>query len=118
MIRLYDAKKYFSPLFRYPSIVIADNGLIYPDGEQDKLFPQAIGKIDWESGKIYGDDYDRMFKYPIGRIVKKESIVLVYGKNYDSIFADPIGVIKDDKYYTAENFYKIFGSPDYYIKKR
>lgn len=116
MIKIFDRNGNFLPIFRYPCLIIADNGLIYEDTEYSKLFPTAIGKIEFLTGKIYGRDYYKIFPTVIGLVKEVNGTYEIYGKDYYKSFSYPIGFIRDGKYYTAKDYYSILGTPSYYIE--
>lgn len=116
-MKIYDSKNYFAPLFRYPCIIIEDDGYIYKEEDLLKPFPQPIGKIEWETGKIFGGDYYKMFREPIGLIKQCGNVTMIYGKEYYHFLEQPIGYIKDRKYYTAEDYFRLFGTPTFYIEE-
>lgn len=113
MQTIYESKEWFK-LFRTESIVIEDNGEVFKAPRQ--LFESAVGKIDWGTGLIYGDDYLKLMPIPIGKIVEKQDVTEVYGSDYNDFFAVPILYIKDNEIYTYAEYYKLFSTPSGYIQ--
>lgn len=114
MIKVYTPSQWYS-LFQCASVIIEDDGMIYRDEDQYKSFRQAIGKIDYAAGMIYGDDYHRLSAQPIGCIKKEGDITKIYGTDYYRLSAQPILYIRDNRVYSADEFYKSFPSEAAFI---
>ncbi len=115
MIKIYTPSQWYS-LFQCPSIIIDDDGMIYKDEDYYKSFRQAVGKIDYDQGKIFGEDYYRSFAQPIGSIQNDGAVTKIYGPDYHRTFAQPILYIRDNRIYAADEFYKIFPSEVAFIR--
>lgn len=119
MIRIYTPKAWRSLLYKYPSIVINDDGYIYSEDYlyKPRIFVDPIGKIDFARGEIYGEDYRRLFAIPIGYIVKNKDVLELYDENYRRTLINyPFAYIKDNQYYTYDEFHKLFRTPSMYIE--
>lgn len=114
MIKVYTPSQWYS-LFQCASLIIEDDGMIYKDEDYYKSFRQAIGKIDYAAGMIYGDDYHRVSAQPIGCIKKEGDITKIYGTDYYRLSAQPILYIRDNRVYSADEFYKLFPSEAAFI---
>lgn len=118
MYEIYTPKEWLSVFGGCPSIIIDDQGYIYNREEYYKVFGGTpIGYINYQTGKIYGADYAKFSAAPIGEIKIKSDVTEIYGKDYAKFGARPILYIDNDKIYTADEYYRIFGgSPAGYLK--
>lgn len=114
MFRIYTPQQWFS-LFRCAELIIEEDGLIYNADDEFKSFRQAIGKIDYASGFIYGEDYYKSWPIPVGKIVQDGDITKIYGEDYTSLSAWPILYIRGNSIYTADQFFKSFPMEAGYI---
>lgn len=114
MIKIHTPSQWYS-LFRTAELIIEDDGMIYRDEDQYKSFRQAVGKIDYAAGMIYGEDYFKWGAQPIGAIKKDGDVTRVYGEDYYRSFAQPIFYIRDNRVYSSDEFYKTFPSEAAYI---
>lgn len=114
MLKIYTPKEWFQ-LFRCAEIIIEDDGLIYRGEDYYKNFRQAIGKIDYSVGYIYGEDYNRLSRVPIGSIRQDGAVTKIYGEDYARLTAQPILYIRDNRIYAADEFYKLFPMEAAYI---
>lgn len=114
MTEIYTPKQWRS-IFGCPSIIIDDKGYIYDAEEYKKMFPEAIGWIDYAKNNIYGKDYKSAFATPIAYMVHNGKLTKVfeYGKTQ---FSDPILYIQDGKIYTYEEYVRWFGEPSGYVR--
>lgn len=68
-----------------------------------------MGKIDFASGLVYGEDYDRVSKQPIGKVDRRnDGVTQIYGPDYYRLSARPILYIRENRIYDAEDLYKLF----------
>ena len=114
MFKIYTPQQWFS-IFRCAEVIIEDDGLIYSEDDYYKTVRQAIGKFDYASGFIYGEDYYRWGAIPIGKIQQEGSVTKIYGEDYTKLSAQPIFYIRDNKIYSADQFYKSFPMEAGYI---
>lgn len=114
MFKIYTPQEWFS-IFRCAEIIIEDDGLIYREEDYYKSFRQAIGKIDYSSGYIYGEDYSRLSRIPIGSIKQDGNVTKIYGEDYARLTAQPIFYIRDNRIYSADEFFKVFPMETAYV---
>lgn len=116
MFEIHTPKSWHS-IFTYPSIIVDDDGLIYNSAEYHKLLRNPIGKFDYNSGYIYGEDYCKLMPSPIGRIKKDGTVTIIFGEDYDTLNPTPILYIKGNEIYSPDEYNKLFSTPSAYIKK-
>lgn len=114
MFKIYTPQQWFS-MFRCAELIIEDDGLIFNEEDYYKTFRQAIGKFDYDSGYIYGEDYHRWGAIPIGKIQQDGNVTKIYGDDYARLSAQPIFYIRDNRIYSADQFYKTFPMEAGYI---
>ncbi len=114
MFKIYTPQQWFS-IFRCAELIIEDDGLVYSEEDYYKSFRQAIGKFDYASGFIYGEDYYRWGAIPIGKIQQEGNVTKIYGEDYTRLSAQPIFYIRDNRIYSADQFYKTFPMEAGYI---
>lgn len=115
MFEIHTPKSWYS-IFTYPSIVVDDDGLIYSSADYHKLLRNPIGKIDFNSGYIYGEDYFKLMPSPIGRIKNDGSVTIVLGEDYNGLNPTPIFYIKGNEIYSPDEYDKLFSTPSAYLK--
>ena len=115
MFKIYTPDSWYS-YFKTPSLIVADDGLIYAEDQYHSIGKTAIGKFDYRSGYIYGEDYSRLTRSAIGAIRNSGNITKIFGSDYADIFASPIFYIRDNKIYSAEEFFKVFPKESGYIE--
>lgn len=115
MIKFYTPSNW-SVIFDAPSIIIDDDGYIYTEDEYYKLSRAACGRVDTQTGYVYGKGHYSGLTAPIGQFRQGHNCVEIYGDNYASPLAAPIYYMKGDAVYPAEEYGKIFGAPTGYIK--
>ena len=116
MFKIYTPKAWYAT-FGYPTLYIEDDGLIFNEDEYYKSFRSAVGKIDFSAGYVYGPDYYRTGRQPVGKIVHRgDGETWIYGPDYYKTFAQPILYIRDNRIYEADEFYKMFPREAGYIK--
>lgn len=117
MMKIYTPKEWLSVFRGCPSLIIDDKGLIWAGDEYYKiLFGEPSGKIDFEKGYIYGEDYAKLMATPIGILEKVNDLIKVYDYQKGR-FSAPILYIQNDKIYTPEQWTSIFDIPGGYIEK-
>lgn len=116
MFEIHTPKSWYS-IFTYPNIIVDDDGLIYNSADYHKLLRNPIGKIDYASGYIYGEDYCKVMASPIGCIKKDNNVTMIFGKDYNKLNATPILYIKGNEIYSYDEYYKLISTPSYYIKE-
>lgn len=116
MFEIHTPKSWYS-IFTYPSIIVDDDGLIYNSAEYHKLLRNPIGKFDYKSGYIYGEDYCKLMPSPIGRIKKDGTVTIIFGEDYATLNPTPILYIKGNEIYSPDEYNKLFSTPSAYIKK-
>lgn len=110
MMKIYTPKEWLSAFQECPSLIIDDKGLIWAGDEYYKiLFGEPSGKIDFEKGYIYGEDYAKLMATPIGILEKVNDVIKVYDYQKGR-FSAPVLYIENDKIYTPEQYGSIFGS--------
>lgn len=115
MIKFYTPNNW-STIFDAPSIIIDDDGYIYTEDEYYKLSRAACGRVDKQTGYVYGKGHYTGLTAPIGMFKQGYDCVEIYGDNYASPLATPIYYMKGDAVYSAEEYGKVFGAPTGYIK--
>lgn len=115
MIKIYTPENWRSYFNKYPQIII-DEGFIYSEESYQKLIKEPIGKLDMESGFIYGEDYLDFLAEPIGLFKEEGSEIQVFGDDYYKLNAIPILHVKDNMIFTREENLKMFGMPDFIIE--
>lgn len=115
MIKIYTPKSWYSYFGKYPEIII-DNDLIFSEEGFYKFPKEPTGKIDTESGLIYGEDYYKINAQPIGKMKNNDGETIIYGDDYYKIGAKPILYIKDNKAYTYDAYFKLFREPTAFIE--
>ncbi len=108
MIKVYTPKAWYALLGNQPCIIIEDDGLIYSEADYYKTLRNPIGKIDGQKGLIYGEDYLKSFPQPIGAIKEKGNVTEIYGPDYLKTFARPILYLRDNRIYSADEFFRLF----------
>jgi len=115
MLKIYTPENWRATFNHWPCLIVEDDGLIYSEEEYHKLLRNPIGKINFETGYIYGEDYNRWPCHPIGLIKEEDGITKIFGEDYNRWGAAPILYIKDNAVYSADEFHKLFASASYYI---
>ena len=100
------------------SLFIDDEGYIFTREENYKIMGRSpCGKISYDSGFIYGKDYNSVWPTPIAEMVKRDDVTEVY-KYGDGVFRSPILYIKNGKIYSPNEYFRIGGgNASGYIKK-
>lgn len=116
MFKIYTPKAWYAT-FGYPSLYIEDDGLIFSEEDYYKSFRNAVGKIDFDSGFVYGPDYFKHNRQPIGKIdYRSDGVTQIYGPDYFKSFAQPILYIRENRIYAADQFYRMFPQEAGYVK--
>lgn len=115
MIKIYTPESWRATFNHWPCLIIEDDGLIYSEEEYHKLLRNPIGKIDFESGYIYGEDYHKWPRYPVGLMKEENGVIKIFGEDYNKWGASPIMYIRDNQVYSAAEYHKLFASASYYI---
>lgn len=117
MLEIYTPEEWRATFFQFSSITVDDEGLIYnSDDYHRKLIRNPVGKIDYSSGFIYGEDYLNLMRTPIGKIQQDGDVTMIFGEDYHSLSPTPILYIRDNEVYSYEQYHKLFPTPSYYIK--
>ena len=116
MFEIHTPKSWYS-VFTYPEIIVDDDGLIYNSADYHKLLRNPIGKIDYTSGYIYGEDYCKLMPSPIGCIKRDGNVTMIFDGNYNRLNATPILYIKGNEIYSYDEYHKLFSTPSSYIKE-
>lgn len=118
MIKVYTPKVWLSVFGGSPSLIIRDDGYIFSADQYYKIITGSpIGKIDYEKGFIYDKHYNDLFPTPIA-YTKTNGDVIEIRKYGDSLFASPILYIQNDRLYTPEEYFRLFGgAASGYIKR-
>lgn len=106
MIKIYTPDKWRSLFNGCPELVIDDDYYIYRGDEYTKPLIQPVGRIDLESGYVYGEDYYNFSAQPIGLFKDNGSEIKIYGDDYYKLNAKPVYVIKDGKAYSYDEYIK------------
>lgn len=116
MMQVYTPQAWLSVFGGSPSLVIDDQGYIYSADGYYKIFSDSpIGKMDFEKGFIYDKHYLDLFATPIAQMERKGDVLEI--REYGKVFTSPILYIQNNKIYTPEEYFRIFGgSPSGYIK--
>lgn len=120
MLEIYTPEAWFAFFKEDPKLVIDDDGKIYTKKDYDKFFAgYPVGKIDYNTGFIYGKNYNGILASPIGKYVKEDDHDCIYGPNYADFFATPIYYIKNGAVYTPEEYHRVFfqGKASAFIKE-
>lgn len=115
MIKIYTPENWRATFNHWPCLIIEDDGLIYSEEEYHKLLRNPIGKIDFESGYIYGEDYHKWPRYPVGLMKEENGVTKIFGEDYNKWGASPIMYIKGNQVYSADEYHKLFASASHYI---
>ena len=118
MIEIYNSKEWNALFGGSPNWIIADDGYIYEASEYYNLMPRPCGRIDMGRGEIYGKDYGSVNPRPIAYIRDKDGVKEIYKERPEaSLGAVPFLYIENEKIYTREEYYKVFGgSASAYVK--
>ncbi len=119
MTEIYTPKEWLAIFGGSPVLRIDDKGYIYTFEESTRVFGgNPCGRIDWNKGYIYGSDYANYTASPIGRVqTRSNGVQEIYGQDYANYSARPILFVENDKIYTPEEYYRIFGgNPSGYVK--
>ena len=118
MIEIYNSKEWSALFGGSPNWIIADDGYIYEASEYNNLMPRPCGRIDMGRGMIYGKDYGSVNPRPIAYIRDKDGVKEIYKERPEaSLGAVPFLYIENEKIYTREEYYKVFGgSASAYVK--
>ena len=110
MLEIYTPEAWFAFLGHSPKLVIDDDGKIYTKEDFDRVLRNEgpIGKIDYDTGLIYGKDFRSALSTPIGKYAKEKYHECIYGPNYSDLFATPIYYLKDGAVYTPEEYNREF----------
>jgi len=115
MIKIYTPKEW-NAFFSSPSLIIDGEYIYSADDYQKIIGGMAIGKIDYEKGYIYGQDWMKIGSRPIARVRQEKEEIRIY-KMPEGFFDQPILYIKNGKVYDPEGYYSFFGSPSGYVKE-
>lgn len=116
MYKIYTPKARFS-IFGYPSLFVEDDGLIYSEKDYLKTSRNPVGKIDFDSGFVYGEDYHRLSRQPIAKLDRRsDGVIQIYGSDYYKLSAQPVYYIKEDRIYSADEFFKLLPREEGYIE--
>lgn len=67
---------------------------------------------------IYGEDYYRGYKQPVGKLERRsDGVIQIYGPDYYRLGARPILYIRENRIYSADDFYKLFPQEKGFIKE-
>ncbi len=118
MIEIYNSKEWNALFGGSPNWIIADDGYIYEASEYYNLMPRPCGRIDMGRGEMYGKDYGSVNPRPIAYIRDKDGVKEIYKERPEaSLGAVPFLYIENEKIYTREEYYKVFGgSASAYVK--
>ena len=112
MIKIYTPENWRSLFGGCPELVIDDDHYIYRGDEYTKPLVQPVGRIDLESGYVYGEDYYEFSAQPIGQLKDNGSETKIYGDDYYKLNAKPVYVVKDGKAYSYDEYTKFWGTPE------
>lgn len=117
MLEIYSQKSWVST-FKSPSFIVDDEGLIYNADEYRKLIRNPIGKIDYSSGYIYGPDYFKSLRSPMGQIKQDGDVTMVFGEDYIKNIRSPSFYVQGNVVYSYKEYHSSFPTPSYYIVQK
>lgn len=116
--KIYTPEVWYSFFGGSASLLIKEDGLIYRGDAEYETFPKAIGKIDFDAGKVYGEDYLDYIKKPIGYIKYRGDVTEIYGENYYDLGARPILYIDNNRILSYDEYHRwVSGNPSGFIKE-